>query len=62
MAKLPKKPKAPKASAGLQTWERFNQRLTEWEKKVAKIKSDATKKANLIKKTRAKVAGLGRKY
>lgn len=52
MAKLPKKPKAPKASASLQTWENYNTRVKAWEKKVSGIESDKKKKAALIAKAR----------
>lgn len=50
MAKLPKKPKKPKASASITTWERFDARMKEWHKRVAAAKSAVSKKASLIKK------------
>ena len=48
--KLPKKPRKPKASASLATWERFDQRVKDWHKKVADKKNAKKKKETLIKK------------
>ena len=48
--KLPKKPRKPKASASLSTWERFDQRVKDWRKKVSDKKSAKSKKETLIKK------------
>lgn len=65
--KLPKKPKAakmpkkPKRSASVTTWENYDKRckevekrnrekLTDWHKKVAHIKSAKSRKEALIKK------------
>ena len=67
MAKYPKKPKAhklpkrPKASAGITTWERYDERVASlirenllrhkaWEKECKQIDADAKKKELLIKK------------
>lgn len=50
MAKLPKKPKKPRASASFTTWQRFDERMKLWQKKCSDIKSAKTKKAALIKK------------
>lgn len=55
MAKLPKRPKAPKASASLTAWENYKTRLTDWEKKVKDIHSAKDKKAKLIKDVKAKI-------
>jgi len=60
MAKLPKAPKRPKASASLATWEKFDQRVKDYDKKVREIKSNASKKANLIKKTTAAIGAVKR--
>lgn len=48
--KLPKKPRKPKASASLSTWERFDGRMKDWAKKVSDIKNGHKKKETLIKK------------
>lgn len=48
MAKLPKRPKAPKRSASLPVWERYKQRIDEWKKKCASIENAKKRKASLI--------------
>lgn len=50
--KKPKRPKKPKNSASVSSWERYNQRVKEWDKKCKGIDSDKKKKENLIKKYR----------
>lgn len=56
MANLPKKPKSPKASASVGVWERYNQRLTDWEKRIKEIQNAKNKKATLMKSTKTKAA------
>lgn len=48
--KLPKKPRKPKTSASLASWEKFDQRMKDWQKKCSDIKNGAKKKETLIKK------------
>lgn len=48
--KLPKKPKKPKASASLKSWEMFDERYKAWERKCTEIKNGRKKKETLIKK------------
>lgn len=48
MAKLPKRPKAPKRSASLTVWERYKQRVDEWKKKCSNIENAKKRKAALI--------------
>jgi hypothetical protein len=48
MARLPKKPKAPKRTASLMVWERFKQRVDEWKKKCNSIEAAKKRKAALI--------------
>ncbi len=48
--KLPKKPRKPKTSASLRTWENFDTRYKAWEKKVSDIKNGHKRKETLIKK------------
>lgn len=48
--KMPKRPKRPKASAGLTTWENYSHRVKEWEHKCSKIHSDHKKKESLMNK------------
>lgn len=48
--KLPKKPKKPRASASVQTWMRFEDRVRAWQKKCNEIKAGFKKKESLIKK------------
>lgn len=50
MAKLPKKPKKPKASAPVSSWEKFDERMKAYDRKIAGIKAGKKKKENLIKK------------
>ena len=55
--KLPRKPKAPKASAGKQTWLNYERRLREWKAKcTAKMKP-----YNEHQKTVARVKALAAK-
>ena len=60
--KYPKKPKMPKASASLTTWEGFQARLKDWKKKCnaidaakAQKERDKKTKATLIKRMREEV-------
>jgi len=48
--KLPKAPKKPKRSASYATWERYDQRVKEWQHKCAVIIQEKTKKEHLIRK------------
>ena len=48
--RLPKKPKKPKHSASVATWEKYDQRVKEWHRKCAAIKAGKKKKESLIKK------------
>ncbi len=48
--KLPKHPKKPKASATLRTWENYDVRVKEWQKRCNAILHEQSKKATLIKK------------
>jgi len=48
--KLPKKPRKPKASASLKSWENFDTRMKNWHKKCSDIKNGAKKKESLMKK------------
>jgi len=50
MAKLPKKPKKPRASASLTTWQNFEGRYKAWQKKCSDIKNAKKRKESLIKK------------
>lgn len=52
MAKLPKKPKSPKRSAGLSSWENYDARVRAWHSRINQIKSDIKKKEALIRKYR----------
>lgn len=52
MAKLPKKPKAPKTTAAIGVWERYEDKLKEHDKKVKKVHDDHKKKQAIIAKTR----------
>jgi len=58
MSRLPKKPKAPKAGASMETWKNYDRRLTEHQKKVAQIKRDRQSKKSLIAKTRKKASSM----
>lgn len=60
MAKLPKAPKRPKASASVAVWERYDARVKEHGKKVAEIRNNAKKKIALMKKTTAAISGIGK--
>ncbi len=48
--KIPKAPKKPRASASLSTWERYDQRVKDWHKKVSAIHHAEKKKSSLVKK------------
>lgn len=48
--KLPKKPRKPKASAGLSTWQNFDERVKNWKKKCSDITNGHKKKEALVKK------------
>lgn len=48
--KLPKKPKKPKASASFATWQKFDERFKQWERKCSDIKNAVKKKEALVKK------------
>lgn len=50
----PKRPRAPKQSAGLQTWQNYDNRLGDWNKKCNQIDSDKKKKSDLIEKIKRK--------
>lgn len=50
MAKKPKAPKKPKASAPLSSWERYDAKMREHHKKISGIGAAHKKKASLIKK------------
>ncbi|MDP1763069.1 MAG: hypothetical protein Q8L07_04210 [Sediminibacterium sp.] len=50
--KLPRKPKMPKESASVGSWEKYHERLKLWAKKCADIKKDAAKKKALIAKAK----------
>ena len=50
MAKMPSKPKKPKQSASLASWEKYDQKVKDWHKKCNEIKNAKNKKASLIKK------------
>ncbi|PKA08658.1 MULTISPECIES: hypothetical protein [Leptospira] len=47
--KLPKKPKQPKASASAASWERYEERVKDWSKRI-EAKLTPYKKALSIKK------------
>jgi hypothetical protein len=55
-AKLPKKPKAPKQSASLASWQNYDARLKEWKNKCAQIIRDKAAKKSLIERTRKAAA------
>lgn len=48
--KYPKKPRKPKRSASLKTWEAYQKRYNEWKKKCSTIDSNLKKKEKLIAK------------
>lgn len=48
--KLPKKPKRPKASATVTSWQKFDERYKAWERKCSNIKNGHKKKESLVKK------------
>jgi hypothetical protein len=54
MAKKRKFPKAPKASASLESWKRYEQRVDEVKKHNAQLERDAEAKKKLIEKVRTK--------
>lgn len=48
--KLPKRPRKPKASAPLKSWQKFDERMRQWQAKVNAIKNAQKTKESLIKK------------
>lgn len=56
--KLPKAPKKPKASASLNTWLRFEERVKDWKKRC----SDIEKAKNKKKADKARRNAIVRKY
>lgn len=52
MAKLKKYPKAPKAKASLDVWERYNTKCKDIDADNKKIENDKAKKAKLIQATK----------
>ncbi len=52
--KKPKRPKAPKHSSSLQTWQAYERRLSDWTKKCSQIIGDRKRKAQLIEKLQRK--------
>lgn len=52
MANYPKKPKAPKQSASLETWQNYEKRVKEWEKKCRAIDQAKAQKKKLIGRLR----------
>lgn len=48
--KLPKKPKAPKITASLETWLKYDKKVAEHKRKVASHHSGHKRKAALIRK------------
>lgn len=47
MAKMPKKPKQPKARASVQTWKNYLERVKAWNSKVTAIKAAPKLKASI---------------
>ena len=47
---MAKKPKKPKASAGLKTWQAFDERMKRYNAAISKKKSDQKKLESLKKK------------
>lgn len=54
MAKLPKAPKRPKATASIAVWEKFEARKKDHAKKIADIQNAAKKKIAIMKRTASK--------
>ena len=52
MMKKPKRPKKPKMSASPTAWQRFDERMKDWEKRCREIDSDKKKKESIMKKYR----------
>ncbi len=52
MAKYPKKPRKPKASASIKVWENFEKRMKEWDKKKKEIDAAIKKKEQIRNKYR----------
>lgn len=48
----PKRPKAPKRSASVAVWERYEKRLKEWKQKLAKMEADKRRKEAIIQRVR----------
>lgn len=53
MARLPKKPKQPKMSSSVATWERYYARVQAWAARVKAIKEGPKKKAAMKAKADA---------
>ena len=53
---LPKKPKAPKASASIETWKKYAERVKAWEAKVKAKTEPLKKKKALINQIRSAVS------
>jgi len=56
MAKRPKKPKMPRITASIQVWERYEQRVKDWRKKIAQIEAEKKRKAAIIQRVRKMTA------
>jgi len=50
--KRPKKPKAPRVTASLAVWERYEKRLKDWQNKIKQIDADRKKKEAIIQRAR----------
>ncbi len=50
--KKPKRPKRPKASATIKSWEKFDDRMRNWDKRCKQIEADKKKKETLQRKYR----------
>lgn len=50
MAKKKSFPKAPKASASLETWQKYDKKVAEVKKHNAQLESDKRKKKTLVEK------------
>jgi len=50
--KKPKKPKQPRTSSSLATWENYMRRVSDWKKKLSKLESDKRRKKSIIEKAR----------
>ena len=50
--KKPRKPKRPKASASLATWQRYDDRMKDWQKRVKEWENEPKKKDAIRRKWR----------